>query len=103
MFKDYNDFIDICKMIANEQHTLIKCNVYEEYKFATASFMTDQFGGNYCNIKYDFKTGEVIDTFFDNKKFDNLSDLIIHITVCKEQEEKLRNLDEIYNLVNSEH
>lgn len=103
MFKNFNELRDFCLDIAKQLNTIVKFRAYDEYKFGNISFMTDQFGGTYVSLKYEFnKYDKVIDTF-TNEEFDNIADLIIHITKKKEELESKRNLTEIYNQINSEY
>ena len=103
MFKNFNELRDFCLDIAKQLHTIVKFREYAKYKFGNISFMTDQFGGTYVSLKYDYyDCNKVIDTF-TNEEFDNIADLIIHITKKKEELESKRNLTEIYNQINSEY
>ena len=103
MFKNFKEFRDFSLSIAKQLHTIVKFREYEEFKQCIVSFMTDQFGGTYVSLNYKFNNPhKVIDTF-TNEEFDNISDLIIHITKKKEDMEAKRDLNNIYYQVNSEY
>ena len=103
MFKNFKEFRDFSISIAKQLHTIVKFREYENFKYGIVSFMTDQFGGTYTCLKYNFGDySKVIDTF-TNEEFDNIPDLIIHITKKKEDMEAKRDLDEIYDEINSEY
>ena len=104
MFKNFQDFKEFCEMIATQQHTMVEFREYPEYRWGAAVFMTDKFGGTYCNFKFDYDTLEVVDSFdTEIKPYTNYADLIIHITERREREESLRDFDELYDFINSQY
>ena len=104
MFKNFEDFKDFCEIIAHQQHTIVEFRDYSEYRFGQAAFMTDKFGGTYCCFKFDYDTLQVVDSFdTEIKPYTNYADLIIHITKRREQEESLRDFDELYDFINSQY
>ena len=104
MFKSFNKFTEFCKKVANEQNTMVEFKEYPEYRFGTASFMTDKFGGTYCHFKFDYDTLEIIDDF-DAKitHYTTIGDIVNHITEHRKNEEELRDLDYIYESINAEY
>lgn len=103
MFKNFNELRDFCLDIAKQLHTIVKFRAYDEYKFGNISFMTDQFGGTYVSLKYEFNKYDKVIDIFTNEEFDNIADLIIHITKLKEKMEKNRDLNYISDCINSEY
>lgn len=104
MFKSFQDFKEFCELIANQQHTMVEFREYPEYRWGSAAFMTDKFGGTYCNFKFDYDTLQVVDSFdTEIKPYTNFADIIIHITERREREESLRDFDELADFINSQY
>ena len=104
MFSNYYEFKNNCKKIAHDLHTMVEVREYNEYGFAAATFMTDKFGGAYANIIYDLGTSKVYDNFLkENNVFENVESLTEHVDTQRKKMLLKRNLDEVYDFVNSQY
>lgn len=104
MFKNFEEFKTTCEKIANDLHTLLEVKFYAEYGFASAMFMTDKFGGCYVNLTYKLNTGEVYDSFLkENNTFSDYISLVNHIDEQRKKMLLKRNMDEVYDFVNSQY
>jgi len=105
MFKNFSDFVDFCNSIANELHTIVENHLYEDYNFGNVSFMTDHFGGTYCNFHYDLLTNEIVDWYGSSHAYMMTSkdEFFKYIKEKMEHELSVRDLNKINKFINSEY
>jgi len=105
LFNSFSDFVNWCKIYADNIHTMMEWHTYSEYQFGTVAFMTDKFGGVYCNFNYDFTTGKIINWLGMSIEHEAVSeqDLRNEILTRKREEESKRDLNEISDMINSEY
>jgi len=93
------------KSIANKLHTLIEIRTYSKYGFKSISYMTDMFGGTYANFHIDLNTGvTTLDYGMTSETI--IEDIDTLENTVKSRMDKMieeRDLEEIYNLINSEY
>lgn len=105
MATNYETFVQVCKDIANNLHTMIEVKEYKEYGWASIAFMTDKFGGVYVHLHYDLKTNKVVN-WYGQKNEQEVNDISFLSYFVKSERDKLlqkRDLNEIYEQVNSEY
>ena len=104
MFKTKSDFALYCKLLAKSLGTIVEVKHYNDYGFSMAAFMTDHFGGTYCNIRYTHSSGDVVDTFDKELKvYRFTSALDAHIAERKANMESRRDLNEVSEMINAEY
>lgn len=91
--------------IAKRLHTMVKINVYQEYGFAQVAYMTDMFGGVYAIFHVDLNTGVTIYDYHGNDelKIDNFEMLEMIVKEKMNEAFESRDLDYIYEMINSEY
>lgn len=102
---NFNELTNICKNIASELHTMVEVDDYKEYGWAAIAFMTDKFGGTYINLHFDHKTGEVINWYGHKnaRKVETVDQLKMMVKYYMKKELKARDLDGLYDFINSQY
>lgn len=103
--KTFEEFRVVCEMIADELHAMIEVKEYREYNWCSIVFMTDKFGGNYASFHYDLRTGVITNWYGypDEKKINGIGELLKIVQESKEEMERNRDLDAIYDRINEEY
>ena len=101
----FENFVSVCKEIANNLQTICEVKEYPEYGWAAIAFMTDKFGGTYINLHYDFQTNEIVNWYGhkDAREIKDISFLSYFVKNEMEKEMKARDLNAVYNMVNAEY
>ena len=101
----YEDLVFACKCLAAFLSTHVDIKEYNEYGWAQIAFKTDNFGGVYTILHYDFGTGELRKDFGSEKEMDisRLCDLYQIVKADLEHELKVRDLDYISEMINAEY
>ena len=98
-------FVSICKLIAQEQHTLEDHREYHEYRWGAVWFMTDKFGGTYAQFHYDLTTGTV--TYAkgqpEEEEVTTLQRLVEIINTQRRRLLRVRDLGAVYARINEEY
>jgi len=101
----FEQFTIICKDIAEKLQTMCEVKEYRRYGWASIAFMTDKFGGTYINLHYDLQTNEIVN-WYGHKNAQEIKDISFLSYFVKdelEKEQKARNLNQIYEMVNAEY
>ena len=93
------------KSIASKLHTLIDIKIYPKYGFSTVSYMTDMFGGTYAHFHIDLNTGETTIDYGAPQQLtiNDIKDLEAIVESRMNDMIKNRDLNHIYELINSEY
>lgn len=59
LFKDFDEFVAMCKDIAKKLECMVEVKNYNDYGFNVVAIETDAFGGVFCSFHYDIATGEI--------------------------------------------
>jgi hypothetical protein len=101
----FAELAKICKEIARDLHTIVEVKDYPEYKWGNIAFMTDKFGGVYTNLHFDHKT-QVVTNWYGTKQAEVINDtaqLAKVVTKQMQHELKVRDLDSVYDYINSQY
>lgn len=102
----FDVFADVCMAIAKVAQTM--CEVDEspldKYGFGSVFFMTDKFGGVYCNFIFDDAERRVYDRYKskDQVEIRTWGELAKRIGEQKRHMESVRDLDALADFINSQ-
>ncbi len=101
----FDNFVNLCKEIANNLQTICEVKEYKEYGWAAIAFMTDKFGGTYINLHYDLQTNEIVNWYGQKnaREIKDISFLSYFVKEEMEKELKSRDLNKVYEMVNAEY
>jgi len=101
----YEDLVFACKCLAAFLETHVDIKEYNDYGWAQIAFKTDNFGGVYTILHYDFGTGNLRKDFGTEKELDisRLCDLYQIVKDDLERELKERDLNYISEMINAEY
>ena len=101
----YDDLVFACKCLAAFLETHVDIKEYNDYGWAQIAFKTDNFGGVYTILHYDFGTGNLRKDFGTEKELDisRLCDLYQIVKDDLERELKERDLNYISEMINAEY
>jgi hypothetical protein len=98
-------FVSVCKLIAQEEHTLEDHREYTEYGFGRVTFETDRFGGGYASFNFDLKTNAV--TYAkgqpEQEEITDLKRLIQIVSTQRKRLLKVRDLKAVAERINAEY
>lgn len=98
-------FVSICKLIAQDEHTLEEHREYSDYGFGRVIFETDRFGGGYACFNFDLNTCAV--TYAkgqpEEEQVTDLNKLIQIVKTQKKRLLKLRDLKAVSEMINAEY
>lgn len=105
MATNYETFVQVCKDIANNLHTMMEVKEYKEYGWASIAFMTDKFGGVYVHLHYDLKTNKVVNWYGmqNETEITDLQQLKELVRVERDKLLKERDMESIYEQINNEY
>lgn len=98
-------FVSVCKLIAQEEHTLEDHREYTECGFGRVTFETDRFGGGYASFNFDLKTNAV--TYAngqpEQEEITDLKRLIQIVSTQRKRLLKVRDLKAVAERINAEY
>ena len=101
----YSDLVFACKCLAAFLETHVDVKEYREYGWAQIAFKTDNFGGVYTILHYDFGTGNLRKDYGTEKELDidRLSTLYKIVKEDLEHELQVRDFDALSDFINAEY
>ena len=102
----FEEVCDICKAIANTQHTIVEIHDYPEYNWASIVFMTDKFGGCYLDLHWEHPTQKLIlwRHCKEAREVTSVSQLKTLVSYYRSKEEKVRFADNsLSDFINSQY
>ncbi len=102
---NFNDLAFSCKVLAAMLETQVVIREDKEYNWAAIMFQTDNFGGIYTNLHYDYGTGNLRKNYGTDKELDidSLSTLYKVVKEDLEHELEVRDLAYISECINAEY
>jgi len=98
-------FVSVCKLIAQDMHTLEEHTECTEYHWGQVAFMTDKFGGVYAIFNFDTRTNDV--TYMkghpEEEPVTSLEQLIKLTNTARRRLEKVRDLKAVSAMINAEY
>lgn len=103
--ENFQEFVKVCKTIGNNLNTIVEVKDYSQYGFGQVSFMIDHFGGTYVSLHYDMSTKEVVNWYGEKseRRINDISGLSYFVKDEMQKMLKKRNLDEVYENINTEY
>ena len=103
--RSFSLFVSICKLIAQDLHTLEEHREYPEYGWGSVWFMTDKFGGGYAGFHFDTRTNAV--TFAkghpEEEQVTSLERLIEITDTARRRMLKVRDMNAVSEFINSQY
>lgn len=102
---NYPDLVLACKCLAAFLKTNVDIKEYIYYGWAQIAFKTDNFGGVYTILHYDFGTGNLRKDFGTEKELD-IDCLSTLYEIVKEDMEKMleaRDMEAVSDFINSQY
>lgn len=98
-------FVAVCKLIAQDEHTLEEHREYAEYGWGQVTFETDRFGGGYASFNFDIRTGAVTYAKGQPEQEDitDLKRLIQIVRTQRKRMERVRDLRAVGERINAEY
>ena len=102
---NFDLFVSICKLIAQDQHTLEDHREYTEQGWGRVTFETDRFGGGYASFNFDLQTDAV--TYAkgepEEEQISSLARLTEIVSTQRRRLLRVRDLRAISERVNAEY
>jgi hypothetical protein len=105
LFNNFSELVEWSKSYAREIETMVENHFYNEYNWGTVIFETDKFGGSYIQLKFfpNENNKLILDFGSTERESDNLNEIKVFILNEKIKMEKSRDLNHIYEMINSEY